>query len=319
MAAKTATKAASKTINNQNVTEPAERVETVRVGDLHIDPRVQREHIVESKLDRIRKKYNPNALGTFEASRRNNGKLVLLDGMHRRIVIMEKEEQGEDFLIDCKVHTGLSLQEEAELFVDLNNQQAANALDLHKVRVVQKDPVALALDKAAAEYGWRIGSGTGCISAVKVLENLYYAGEEAFVDDGYGHVLVEDTIEVITTAWGNDQKAVGQNILKAVGEFLLDIEVWITKEDKPEDFFDSYLLAETMKTVFTHGPAGWVTSQRSVARGAGISLREAMRQSLVDQYNKKQPKKSRKLPELLRKPQRRTVRTPGIEPGTFPV
>lgn len=318
MARNATTTKAAKAADNHQADPPTAEIEKIRVGDLHIDSRVQREKIVEGKLNRFRQKYNPRALGTFEVSRRSNGKLCLLDGMHRRLVILEKEPQGNDFLVTCRVHVGLSLQEEAELFVDLNNQQAASALDLHKVRVVQKDPVALALNQAVETYGWKIGAGTGAISAIKVLETLYYAGEEAFEGGGYGPQLVEDTVGVVTNAWGLDNKAVSQQVLKSVGEFILDTECWIAEDGKPEHYFDYAHLADVMRREFEHGPSGWLTSQRAFAKGSGKPLRKVMRESLVDTYNRKQTKKSRKLPEHIRDPRRIRVRTAGVEPATSP-
>lgn len=303
--------------------DPSSKIEMLRVGDLLIDTRIQRDKILESTLNEIRQKYNREALRTFEVSRRDDGGLYLIDGQHRRKVVMEKDPEGADYMVKCVVHTGLTLEKEAELFVQLNKQRTANALDLHKARVTQGDEIALALDKIVDSHGWKIGTGAARrISAVKVLESLYYAGEDAFKeyeDYKHGPVLVDDTIGVITAAWGTDDpKAVSQNVLKAVGEFLLDIEVWVTKNRKDESFFDYDLLASAMHTEFKAGPGGWVGEQRGFARASGKSMREALRISLWELYNKKQRSKSRKLHDDLRKP-RRQVRPSGLEPDTSPV
>lgn len=322
MTAKTAGKAAQNGRPEAVADEEGVSYQSLRVGDLEIDRRVQRDAIRESTLEKIRKTYNRRALNTLTVSQRSNGKLYLIDGQHRKIVVTEKEPDGDDALVPCKVHTGLTLQEEAKLFVELNNQQAASPLDLHKARVTQKDPVALALKEATKAYGWEIGSGTKRISAVRVLEQLYYAGESEFQEDNYGPVLVENTIGVITGAWGNDDsKSMNQNIIKAVGELALDIEVWAAERDKPEDFFDYDLLAEAMRTSFKAGATGWVSAERGNAKASGKTLRAYMRQSLFDIYNKKQRKPSRKLPEELNKPSkhRRPVRASGVEPETSPV
>jgi hypothetical protein len=311
MTAKTAPKPAETSPTQGLVDEEGVSYQSLRVGDLEIDKRIQRDAIRESTLDRIRKTYNRRALNTLAVSQRANGKLFLVDGQHRKIVVTEKEPDGKDALVPCKVYTGLNLQEEAKLFVELNNQEAANPLDKHKARVVQKDPVSLALRDAAQAYNWEIGSGNKRISAVRVLEDLYYAGESAFDNASYGPVLVENTIGVITGAWGNgDAKAMGQSILKAVGGLALDVEIWVAKEGKPDDFFD-----------YDAGPAGWVSAMKGQSQAAGksLSLQGAMRRSLFDTYNKKQRKTSRKLPEELAKPQRHAVRAPGVEPGTPPV
>jgi hypothetical protein len=310
MTAKTASRAKAKR------TPPGEEGVTydwLRVGDLEIDRRIQRDVIRANTLDEIRKKYNRRSLNTLVVSQRADGKLYLVDGQHRAIVVKEKEPDGEDARVYCCIHTGLSLQEEAKLFVELNNQTAASPLDLHKARVTQQDPTALALDAAAKAYEWGIGSGARRIAAVRVLEQLYYAAESEF--DGYGRVLVENTIGVITNAWGNDDaKVMSQPVLKAVGELALDVEAWCYATGKPDDYFDYDVLATAMHDRLKAGATGWVAAQRGSAKASGKSIREALRESLVDIYNKSQTRKALKLPEELRRPKTRKVaRAPEVD------
>lgn len=258
------------------------RYERIPASKLHIDHRVQRDHINETKLNRMENDFNELALGTLVVSERSNGEIVIIDGQHRWTLVQKL--LGEDIELDCRVHSGLSLEDEARLFVDLNRQQAASALDLHKARCTQKEPVALAITKAVGTQGWGIGMGPKKVSAVKVLESIYYAGEEW--RDDYGPILISNTLYVLTEAWGHERpKVVNQSILRATAEFLLAVEKWMVERDKP-DGFDYGRLVTAMQTQLKGGPEGWLNAEQTQAKGLGITTREALRRSLHFVYNK---------------------------------
>jgi hypothetical protein len=292
-ASTTASTTATKSRRDKDTDPKRITYEKLTAGVLDVDHRVQRDHVNESKLNKIRAKYNRPALGTLVVSRREDGTKVLLDGQHRWLVV--KELEGETAELDCRVHHGLTLQEEAELFVYYNVQEAASPLDLHKARVTQGEKVALDIDKAARDNGWVIGAGHGRISAIKVLEDLYLQAENEFTE--YGPQLVSDTIAVVTQAWGVDEPhAASANILKAVGKFLLSVEVYITETGRPSSFFDRSRLALAMQSKFKGGAKGWISAQRGIAQGSEMTLGQAMLESLYQAYNKMG--RSGKLPDI---------------------
>ncbi|RSM59937.1 hypothetical protein DMH04_55110 [Kibdelosporangium aridum] len=257
------------------------RSKRVRAGDLTVDPRVQRDHLTQSKLAKIRDNYNRAALGTLQVSERPDGSLVILDGWHRWTIVSELEK--DDFPLQCQLHTGLTLEQEAGLFVQFNQQEAANKLDLHKVRVTQGEPMAVAIDEAVHANGWAVGQGDGKIRAILALEKVYYTGEG--LHEGHGKKLVADTLRVITTAWGrDDSKAVDQNILKAVGQFLFLVEKRWTDETTGREL-DHDALAAAMAGL-KKGPAGWLAACRGQAEGSAKTLRSVLLHELLTLYNK---------------------------------
>lgn len=279
------------------------RYDQVRVGNLVVDHRVQRDHLNKSKLNAMREEFQPLGLNTILVSERDDGEMVIIDGQHRWTIAAEM--LGEDFLMDCKVFTGLSLAEEAELFVLTNkNQQPANALDLHKANVTRGDEVSIAIERAALSQGWVVGSGRrsgegpGYIAAVKVLAEIYHLGEDWY--EGHGPALVEDTLTVVTQAWGHDDpKAVNQYVLKAVGTFIYAVRKYVDETDRGDEYFDLEWLASRMKARLTKGGAkGWIEAMRSIVDGSNWTLQQAMRHSLYDTYN--HGKRARKLPAALR-------------------
>lgn len=278
------------------------RYDQVRAGDLVVDHQVQRDHLNRSKLNNMRAEYKRRGLGTLVVSERANGEIVIIDGQHRWTVVCEVE--GEDHPLDCKIYTGLTLADEAELFVLTNkNQQAANPLDLHKANVTRGDVVAVTVAKAALSQGWMIGTGrrsgdgVGYIAAVKVLEDLYHMGEEWF--DGGGAPLIEDTLSVVTEAWGHDDaKAVNQYILKAVGTFIVAVRKWVDESERGDDYFDLEHLSANIKANVKGGAKGWLDAMRGIAEGSELTLQDAMRASLYRMYNK--GLRSNKLPPQFR-------------------
>lgn len=275
------------------------RYDLIRVRDLHVDHRVQRDHLNRSKLNKMREEYKRWGLGTLVVSERADGEKVIIDGQHRWTIAEEIE--GEDFELECKVYSGLTVAEEAELFVLTNkNQAAANPLDLHKANVTRGDKVAVTLSNAALSQGWIIGSGRrsgdgpGYIAAVKVLEDIYHLGEEWF--EGGGAPLIEDTLAVVTQAWTDDDKAVNQYILKAVGMFIWAVRRWVSESQRDDDFFDLEHLASNLQKNVKGGAKGWIEAMRNIADGSELSLQDAMRASLYRMYNRGLTSSSRKLP-----------------------
>jgi hypothetical protein len=268
----------------------AVRKKRVPASQLTIDRRVQRHELNQGTLTEIREEYNRGALQTLQVSERDDGTLIILDGWHRWTVVQEKE--GEDFVLDCQLHTGLSIGEEAALFLQFNKQKPANKIDLFYVRVTREDPVALAIKKVAADNAWTIGTGKGEIGAVDTLETIFKNGEK--FDENFGSTLLYNTLFVISRSWGNDDsKAVDKNILGAVGQFLLQVEKYQAKQGV-ELRFDYERLAGNIQTYVKNGPGGWLSSCRGIAEGTSKTLRKALMGDLQDIYNK--GKGGRKLP-----------------------
>ena len=255
----------------------------LKAGDLTVDPRVQRDHLTESKLTKIRENYRRDALGVLQISQRSDGQLIILDGWHRWTVVTDPQFEGPDFVLQCQVHTGLTLEQEAGLFVEFNRQEAANKLDLHKVRVTQKDPVALDIDKAVKDNGWAVGQGEKKIRAISALENVYYRGEGYLV--GNGQTLLSNTLHVLTRAWGHDDlAAVDRNLIKALGQFLFLVDTqWVDPAKGREIDFDGLSMSLAKLAM---GPKGMLDAARGMAKGAGKRLNTVLLQNFYDLYNK---------------------------------
>jgi hypothetical protein len=271
----------------------AVRRKRIPAGQLSIDRRVQRHGLNETVLNDIREHFSPDALSTLEVSERPDKTYVILDGQHRWEVA--KELKGDEYNLDCVVHTGLSLGEEAALFLRLNKQVPPNAVDKFYVSVTQEDPAALAVKEAVEAQGWTVGRGRGEISAVGTLLTTFKTGEK--IEEGFGKTLLHNTLFVIAAAWGTeDTKAVDKNIIGALVQFFLRIDKY--EDNRDVDLaLDHDKLATNLNTYVKNGPGGWLSSCRGMAAGTSKTVRKVLIQELMDIYNK--GKGGRKLPNDL--------------------
>lgn len=191
-------------------------IEELQVGDLEVDLQVQRSHLNMRKVERIKKDFNPNAIGVIDVSRRKNGGIVVLDGMHRVQAIKELTDGTGTVL--CKVHEDLSLREEAAMFLDLNMGDRPTSIDKYRVSVVKGDEVTVAIEQLVTTKGWKVDSqaGKGHINAVQALERLYKLSVKMEADPN----LLQLFLLIVTDAWGHDKYAVQAPLVEGLGRFL---------------------------------------------------------------------------------------------------
>lgn len=258
------------------MTTPTEnhREEVIQVNKLEIDRRVQREGLNRQKVQRMVKRYNKDALGIISVSERKDRSLIIIDGQHRwdatRIVT-----DNEGFL-QCRVFTGLTLAQEAQMFLDLNETTKPPVIDLFKVQQNADGPegdAARDIAEILMGYGWKISRvpADGNINAVKVVQRMYELSEKVQAEPN----LLRATILVIDRAWGKGrhgaQGAIFEGIARMFAEYgsRLDldrmIEVCKTYQGGPQT-----LIAEA--------------SQMAALRKGKVSM--AVAELLVEQYNK---------------------------------
>lgn len=194
-------------------------IKKMPTAQLVIDPAVQRvEGIDQVRVEGIAAKFKPELLGVFVVSHRSNGTYVVLDGMHRLSVCRLK---GYTASVNCEIFTGLSIADEAELFLGRNSGKMPSALSKFNARCLMGEPEAVEIRAIAEEHGWTIkpGSMPGYLSAIEALERVYRNGGGT-VPDGAHPELMGRTLEILTAAWEWDYKSVHQSMLLAVAQLL---------------------------------------------------------------------------------------------------
>lgn len=143
----------------------------LRFRDTVIDPRIQRPEN-KAEINVIVREYNPAALGVSTVSCRvdadGNEEFVVLDGQQRRAASLIV---GYDELTPFTVHYGLTSQEEALLFRQLNFRRSVSAAVLFKTSLVEGNPVTLAIQHICDGLGVPIGVSSG-LMAVDLARRL---------------------------------------------------------------------------------------------------------------------------------------------------
>lgn len=185
------------------------RIERVRLGDITIDQRVQR-GIEHTRVDKIAKAFNWSAFGVPTLSRRADGVLVILDGMHR--IEGAKAAGFIDATPQIKVHWGLTLEDEAELFLLLNDTRKPLPVDLFKIGVISGDPDLIKMNELIETAGLQVAnSGRTAFRAVSALRRIYSIEPMA----------AARALDVCVRAWGAHSDSVQGAIYEGLGMFFV--------------------------------------------------------------------------------------------------
>lgn len=244
--------------------------EMVDISTIIIDENVQRPLNMQ-RVNAFVAKFNPAALGILTLSRRNPVTLAVIDGQHRLEAFRRvHSNQGE---IACRVFEGLSLENEAQMFIDLNTTAKPRLLDAYSVRVVAKDPVALDINRIIRPFGWDISNNqaNGYIQAISAVERLYRLSKELEMEPN----LLDVVIRVITHAWGLDRDGVAAPILTGIGNLVAEHGAKLEL-----DRLESVLRA------WKQGPANLFSNARAHASASNMRVANAVSDLLTIQYNK---------------------------------
>jgi hypothetical protein len=199
------------------VSENTYTVERIPVNRLEVDPRVQRDQLKMKKVMEIEKNFNPDAAGVLYVSRRKDTGLYIIDGWHRKEAMFRKDPT---FEATCWVFEGLTLVQEALMFLDLNYADKPTQLDKYKVRLAAEDPDSLLIEQITTSRGWKVhpNPAPSHIQAVSALYRILALSEKVHAEPH----LLDMTLLVITRAWGVDQHASQAVILEGIAQVLAE-------------------------------------------------------------------------------------------------
>jgi len=232
------------------------------------DERVQRS-IIPARVRKLQQSMNLDGIGVITVSKRSDGTLVILDGQHRVQALIDNG-MGE-WRVECHVHHGLSLPQEAALFRTLNDTRRALPYDDFVKGVLAGDEECVAINDIVEGAGLKVADqvGDGRVRAVTALRRIYGSGESVAPE------TLRDTLDVAIAAWGRTADALDGQILTGIGLVLgryteeVDLPVLIRKLAKRPG-----------------GPPALLGDARGLKKLEGGSIARSIARLIVITYNR---------------------------------
>jgi hypothetical protein len=160
------------------------------------------------KIEKMVDEFDPREITAIVVSQRADGRYWVIDGQHRLEALKMLGKQ----IILADVRTGMTIPEEAILFVRLNaGTTRVGAWDQFQARLSGNDPVATSMYRIMVEHGYhldRSGNSTKGVAAVRSLEKVYKRG------------YLPDVMAIISTVWRSDRRATDGPIVEGLAIFL---------------------------------------------------------------------------------------------------
>lgn len=151
------------------------KLDLVRLGLVKVSPLCQRE-LRKEWVDEILSRFDIDKLGNPEVSHRD-GHFYIMDGQHRIEAVKAFLGKGwEEQHIECFVAEGLSEEEEAEVFLSLNDRRAVSVFERFKVAVRAGRPVETEIAAIVKSEHLAISkqlSTSGAVACVGTLIRVY--------------------------------------------------------------------------------------------------------------------------------------------------
>lgn len=236
----------------------------VKVGDLWVDPAVQRS-LKKHRVSTMAAKFDPAALGVLTTSFRSPKRIHIIDGQHR---YRAAEAAGYTGVILTNQYRGLTISQEAALFRQLNDSDKVSAVDRFLVACVEGDPRALHLSGILTTQGWTVSaySGESRITAISSLERVYDLDPAA----------AEGAIHVLTVAYGHRPAAMQGSLLVGLGRVLARYKLDVDLTD----------LAQRLSK-FPGGPDALVGHARGLMATRTGNLSTSIARVIVQLYNQR--------------------------------
>jgi hypothetical protein len=185
-------------------------IEEVKTTELRFDADYQRA-LGALHLKTMEANFDPRGLGIIAVSERPDGHLYVIDG-HHRCVICKKCGVAD---MRAEVFRGLSLEDEAGLFLLRNFFRAVTPAAKYKARIIVKEPQALAIKAAVEKAGFILDpsrqAGGEVIAGVSKLDSIY---------ESYGTDAIVSILNIIRTAWPIDKHSRESSMIGGLAAFM---------------------------------------------------------------------------------------------------
>lgn len=174
----------------------------------------------QERIDKIIREWNPRKLTPAVVSFRD-GKFNLVDGQHH-VEAMRQMAGGKDVIVPCIIHTGMTYQEEADMYAALDTDKTPLTPRQHTKALVEagSDPKIMDIRRLVEENGftWALDVQTGVpyeIAPVRTLINAYQL---------LGGAAFSRMLALIAGAWQGTPHSLRSSMLSGMALFLKTYE-----------------------------------------------------------------------------------------------
>lgn len=181
----------------------------VRIDTLVIDEKAQRS-LDEKRAEQIAYNLIPDALGALVVSERADGSRVVVDGQHRKFAC----ELNGILKVACEIHHGLTLHDEAQLFLIKNKEsRKPSKLDEYKIGLIAELPLYIDTQKILDKHDLKLGGHTSGSTTAAVAGIVR-------ITEWWGADILDRVLWVAESAWSRDRYTWDGMLLSGLGDFL---------------------------------------------------------------------------------------------------
>lgn len=252
-------------------------VEWVPLAAIRTDQRVNTRPVDNGWVDKkLSEGFDPSRIGLPIVSYRSDESYVVLDGQNRCELM--RRAGFTDRKVQCRVFFGLTLAEEANLFLGHNDNRQVKPVHKFIARVTAGEPDAVAITKIVKAAGWKISDqiGDGKIMAVRALERVYLSDRN---EDGSPGPALDLTLRTAAAAWGLHSEGVSSHIIVGLGALFRRFG----------DQIDRPVLVKKLAEI-PSGASGLYGKARGLQQLRGGTVAESVAEVVVSVYNAKRRK-----------------------------
>ena len=181
---------------------------------LETDPSYQR-RMNAAQVDRIVAEFNPLLVNAVKVSHRD-GRFFVFDGAHT-LAALRRIHEGKPFMVECKVFSGMTYQEEAELFALQTGTSRTVSFDYKlRAKLAAETPKEKAFLEATEAAGLHLSDVQR--SSMRYVIAAKATAQRIF--DNYGADLYTDMLRLIVETWDAVEWSLSKPVLNGCAVFL---------------------------------------------------------------------------------------------------
>ena len=181
---------------------------------LETDPSYQR-RMNAAQVDRIVAEFNPLLVNAVKVSHRD-GRFFVFDVAHT-LAALRRIHEGKPFMVECKVFSGMTYQEEAELFALQTGTSRTVSFD-YKLRA--KRAAETPKEKAFLEATEAAGLHLSDVQRSSMRYVIAAKATAQRIFDNYGADLYTDMLRLIVETWDAVEWSLSKPVLNGCAVFL---------------------------------------------------------------------------------------------------